>query len=444
MEGQSYFSTAIPRKRRKRAQGGRQRTTKLTQKEIDNSQDYWELASHAIIVLVTLLTFVFLVYGFFLNTLSAVREGNELRRLENIVSQYEEQLNLYENVSNKGAPDGYAPLNGTGVIPIEFFTGFLEGLFLFSGCWNANTNDPNLVSGSGLNGQQYSVCTVGTTLLDGIADWAPFDLPTFLNDLSAWILFEGRRNTMEDTVPPGVGEYSVIDDGLGPVFRFKEFEAVGNRATITDNGDTLNLDVDGQPEVTTLSDASVSGTSIVTDGTGPILSIRKFEDSSTVLVNDLGTELQLAAVPGNIIPALGTTTIPASSSPGGVTPTPIRFQYEVFGQSYLFYSQPSIDLVYPDLASMRATQLEITLFLNLASDLSIALIAPAPKLTGGQLIGISEAAEGDPRGLIGGSCRNGGIAEILCHATPTSASTLGGNLNVREFETYIAFWFRLQ
>lgn len=444
MEGQSYFSTAIPRKRKPRSQEARKRITKLTQKEIDNSQDYWELASHAIIVLITALTFVFLIYGFFLNTLNAVREGNELRRLDNIVSQYEERLNLYENVSNKGSPDGYAPLNGTGIIPTEFFTGFLEGLFLFSGCWDANTNDPILISGSGINGQQYSVCTAGSTLLDGIADWAPFDLPTFLNDLSAWILFEGRRNTMEDTVTPGAGENSIIVDGLGPVFRLKEFEAVGNRTTITDNGDTLDLNVDGQPEETTLSDASLSGTSIITDGTGPTLSIRKLEDSSTVLVNNLGTEIQLAAVPGNIIPALGTITIPASSSPGGVTPTPIRFQYEIFGQGYLFYSQPSIDLVFPDLASMRTSQLEITLFLNLASDLSIALIAASPKLTGGQLIGISGAAEGDPRGLITGSCRNGGIAEILCHAQATSASTLGGNLNVREFETYIAFWFRLQ
>jgi len=55
-----------------------------------------------------------------------------------------------------------------------------EGL-TYKGDWNANANNPVLVSGSGTKGDYYVVTTAGTTTIDGISSWAVDD----------WIWFDG-------------------------------------------------------------------------------------------------------------------------------------------------------------------------------------------------------------------------------------------------------------
>lgn len=74
-----------------------------------------------------------------------------------------------------GAPFVHAELTDV----FNYVNTLLSPLF-FAGTWNALTNTPALVSGSGVNGAVYVVNTAGTTDLDGhnnwkVGDWAVFD-----------------------------------------------------------------------------------------------------------------------------------------------------------------------------------------------------------------------------------------------------------------------------
>lgn len=55
----------------------------------------------------------------------------------------------------------------------------LQPLGTLIGSWNADTNDPTLVSSTGTEGDYYSVSTTGTTDLDGTTDWTAGDYVLF-------------------------------------------------------------------------------------------------------------------------------------------------------------------------------------------------------------------------------------------------------------------------
>ena len=88
------------------------------------------------------------------------------------------------------AANGIATLGPTGVIPIAQlpFAGVQ-----YAGTWNATTNTPTLVSGSGVVSHFYIVSVAGSTNLNGITTWAVGD----------WALFDGATwNRVTYTAPP--------------------------------------------------------------------------------------------------------------------------------------------------------------------------------------------------------------------------------------------------
>ena len=56
---------------------------------------------------------------------------------------------------------------------------------IYQGMWDANTNTPTLVSGTGTQGHYYQVSVSGTTTLDGISSWGVDD----------WVVFNGTTWT---------------------------------------------------------------------------------------------------------------------------------------------------------------------------------------------------------------------------------------------------------
>lgn len=76
-----------------------------------------------------------------------------------------------EQVGNKGAAGGYAPLDGTTKIPIAYLPDTVIGSVDYKGTWNANTNTPNLVLATPDKGDYYVVNVAGSTSLGGITDW---------------------------------------------------------------------------------------------------------------------------------------------------------------------------------------------------------------------------------------------------------------------------------
>jgi len=59
--------------------------------------------------------------------------------------------------------------------------GGTTGQLSYQGTWNANTNTPTLVSGTGTKNNYYVVSVAGTTTLDGISSWSVGD----------WAIFNG-------------------------------------------------------------------------------------------------------------------------------------------------------------------------------------------------------------------------------------------------------------
>lgn len=74
-------------------------------------------------------------------------------------------------ISQKGAPNGYASLDGGGKVPVSQLPDTVVGSVDYKGTWNANTNTPNLVTAIPDKGDYYVVNVAGSTSLGGITDW---------------------------------------------------------------------------------------------------------------------------------------------------------------------------------------------------------------------------------------------------------------------------------
>ena len=73
--------------------------------------------------------------------------------------------------SKIGAVNGVVPLDGAGKVDAQYLP--VDGSF--AGTWNATTNTPTIVSGSGISGQYYIVSVSGTTEIDGEDTWGEGD-----------------------------------------------------------------------------------------------------------------------------------------------------------------------------------------------------------------------------------------------------------------------------
>lgn len=73
---------------------------------------------------------------------------------------------IYVTQSEVGAPNGVAPLDGSGKVP---YANLPSALMTFKGAWNPTTNTPTLTNGTGLTGDTYRA-SVGGTSTAPIAD----------------------------------------------------------------------------------------------------------------------------------------------------------------------------------------------------------------------------------------------------------------------------------
>jgi hypothetical protein len=93
---------------------------------------------------------------------------------------FQDVIDSAVNVTDdKGAANGVASLDGTGKLSVSQIPAALVGALQYEGTWNASTNSPALVSGTGTKGQYYKVSTAGTTAIDGESQWNVGDLIIF-------------------------------------------------------------------------------------------------------------------------------------------------------------------------------------------------------------------------------------------------------------------------
>jgi hypothetical protein len=93
------------------------------------------------------------------------------------------------NTSALGAANGVATLDSGGKVPNSQLPAAIVGALQYQGTWNASTNTPTLVAGTGTKGYYYKVSAAGTTSIDGNANWTVGDLIVF--DGTTWDQVQG-------------------------------------------------------------------------------------------------------------------------------------------------------------------------------------------------------------------------------------------------------------
>ncbi|HET8686448.1 MAG TPA: hypothetical protein VFM18_07260 [Methanosarcina sp.] len=86
-------------------------------------------------------------------------------------------LDAKEVSANKGAANGYAPLDANSKVPTANLPDTVVGSLNYQGAWDASTNTPTIpVASSGNKGFYYKVNVAGNTTIDGNSTWNIGDL----------------------------------------------------------------------------------------------------------------------------------------------------------------------------------------------------------------------------------------------------------------------------
>jgi len=101
-----------------------------------------------------------------------------------------------------GAASGVATLDATGKLTTAQIPASVVGELNYQGTWNASTNSPALVSGTGTKGYMYKVSTAGTTTLDGCSVWSAGDMVVF--DGTTWDKIDGPNSVQATIIDGGV------------------------------------------------------------------------------------------------------------------------------------------------------------------------------------------------------------------------------------------------
>lgn len=81
--------------------------------------------------------------------------------------------------NSAGGASGFALLDSGGKLPTSQLPSSVLGAMSYQGTWNASTNTPALVSGTGTKGYYYKVSVAGSTTIDGLSQWNVGDLAVF-------------------------------------------------------------------------------------------------------------------------------------------------------------------------------------------------------------------------------------------------------------------------
>jgi hypothetical protein len=159
-------------------------------------------------------------------------------------------LTAKQDVSGRGAANGYAALGNDGKVPAAQLPDALFGALTYQGDWNANTNSPTIPAASAANkGWYYIVSTAGTTTVSGVNDW----------EVGDWIVSDGVRwdkidNT--DAVSSIAGLRGAITAAaLKTALAIANIASVGTSTTITGSltADGLSLGSAGAASATDLT-----------------------------------------------------------------------------------------------------------------------------------------------------------------------------------------------
>ena len=205
-----------------------------------------------------------------------------------------------ENPANKNVANGYAGLDASGKVLLANLPASVTGGLSYQGVWNASTNSPTLVNGTGTKGFYYKVSTAGNTTIDGNSNWTAGDMIIFNG--TTWDKAEGGSPDVI-SVAGRVGAITLANtdiSGLGTMSTQAASAVAITGGTIS--GVTITGNISGTA-------SNVTGTvAVANGGTGAI--------TLTGYVKGAGTSVMTASatIPNTDITGLGTISTQAASS----------------------------------------------------------------------------------------------------------------------------------
>ncbi len=140
------------------------------------------------VVMVAGLTFVFL------NLHRIDNQDDDLEKLKKLILEIGADLQEQADIIKANVSDLTQLEEGliicVGSICDDVPEGGLKALNL-KGCWDADTNTPNITSSTGNNNDAFIVCVGGTTAIDGQDEWERGDVLVFVESEGVWIKNDG-------------------------------------------------------------------------------------------------------------------------------------------------------------------------------------------------------------------------------------------------------------
>jgi len=128
-------------------------------------------------------------------------------------------LDLKEDAANKGAANGYCPLDATSLVPLANLPESVKTGSEYKGAYNASTNTPTVSDGVGSNGDYYRVSTAGSQDFgSGTIAMLVGDLIIYNDSLSIWQRVAGNPDLVQSVAgKQGVVTLDKTDVGLSNV-----------------------------------------------------------------------------------------------------------------------------------------------------------------------------------------------------------------------------------
>jgi len=128
-------------------------------------------------------------------------------------------LDLKEDAANKGAANGYCPLDATSLVPLANLPDSVKTGSEYKGAYNASTNTPTVSDGVGSNGDYYRVSTAGSQDFgSGTIAMLVGDLLIYNDLLSIWQRVAGNPDLVQSVAgKQGVVTLDKADVGLSNV-----------------------------------------------------------------------------------------------------------------------------------------------------------------------------------------------------------------------------------
>ena len=189
----------------------------------------------------------------------------------------------------------------------------VSGSLNYKGVWNASTNTPTLVSGTGTKGWYYKVSVAGSTSIDGISQWNQGDVIAYNG--TTWDKIDGLGSEVVSVVGQvGVVTASQISAAISGL----NFNTSGTAGTVTNAAQPNITSVGTLTGLTTSAAINVNGFSIGNGGGTDINSVW-IGRYTTATGNTGGFNTVIGKQSATTLTSGGNNTLIGASSNGAIT-----------------------------------------------------------------------------------------------------------------------------